>query len=135
MKKWTMFALWNEMKMLNTKKCRCPVDREIMGEFEYSVSKTTALVSTSLNSFPSSLNKLACFCIFIMLECFTTKLFIVGLMFVRLELTRVERYTVPKLWCSNCSDVRQELTLIPSPGNTKGGSITVPLTSCLTGLG
>ena len=22
----------------------------------------------------------------------------------------------------------------PSPGNTKGGSITVPLTSCLTGL-
>ncbi len=24
--------------------------------------------------------------------------------------------------------------LIPQPGNTKGGSITVPLTSCLTGL-
>jgi hypothetical protein len=25
-------------------------------------------------------------------------------------------------------------TLYPEPGNTKGGSITVPLTSCLTGL-
>jgi len=26
------------------------------------------------------------------------------------------------------------MTLTPAPGNTKGGSITVPLTSCLTGL-
>jgi hypothetical protein len=26
------------------------------------------------------------------------------------------------------------LTLSESPGNTKGGSITVPLTSCLTGF-
>jgi hypothetical protein len=26
------------------------------------------------------------------------------------------------------------LAVIDGPGNTKGGSITVPLTSCLTGL-
>jgi hypothetical protein len=31
---------------------RCPIDREIMGEFEYSVSKTTALVHFQAHKFP-----------------------------------------------------------------------------------
>jgi hypothetical protein len=30
----------------------CPIDREIMGEFEYSVSKTTALVHFQAHKFP-----------------------------------------------------------------------------------
>jgi hypothetical protein len=35
----------------------------------------------------------------------------------------------------NCSaNDGDEMELMAKPGNTKGGSITVPLTSCLTGL-
>jgi hypothetical protein len=41
--------------------------------------------------------------------------------------------------CTQCCGTLEELkgvheTLMPKAGNTKGGSITLPLTSCLTGL-
>jgi hypothetical protein len=48
----------------------------------------------------------------------------------------IEAYpsTVPR-WISTLSRLLGTTTLgITTPGNTKGGSITVPLTSCLTGL-
>jgi hypothetical protein len=45
-------------------------------------------------------------------------------------LTRFEQISkkkmLPNIWCKAFLSAR--------PGNTKGGSITVPLTSCLTGL-
>ncbi len=34
----------------------------------------------------------------------------------------------------NVASMRKCQTLFPQAGNTKGGSIAVPLTSCLTGL-
>ncbi len=37
--------------------------------------------------------------------------------------------------CKCCKSCYRERVLKCKPGNTKGGSITVPLTSCLTGLG
>ncbi len=40
-----------------------------------------------------------------------------------------------KSWYSNyCLHFSKRTVAIDEPGNTKGGSITVPLTSCLTGL-
>jgi hypothetical protein len=37
-------------------------------------------------------------------------------------------------WHNNCLQPRQLNQASAQPGNTKGGSVTVPLTSCLTGL-
>ncbi len=56
-----------------------------------------------------------------------------------------EKYALKKSKCGNIKEMlKVAFTLaffeetcskmLPQPGNTKGGSITVPLTSCLTGL-
>merc|ERR1711868_180349 len=41
---------WSDQDLINTE--GCPVDNEIMGEFEYSASKTTALVRFQAHKFP-----------------------------------------------------------------------------------
>ncbi len=41
---------WSEQRLLD--EAGCPVEREIMGEFEYSGSKTTALVHFQAHKFP-----------------------------------------------------------------------------------
>merc|ERR1712066_319220 len=41
---------WSDQSLINTE--GCPVDEEIMGEFEYSASKTTALVRFQAHKFP-----------------------------------------------------------------------------------
>jgi len=41
---------WSDQDLINTE--GCPVDEEIMGEFEYSASKTTALVRFQAHKFP-----------------------------------------------------------------------------------
>merc|ERR1719333_814777 len=41
---------WSDQELINTE--GCPVDDEIMGEFEYSASKTTALVRFQAHKFP-----------------------------------------------------------------------------------
>jgi len=41
---------WNEQELINDD--GCPVDSEIMGEFEYSAGKTTALVHFQAHKFP-----------------------------------------------------------------------------------
>jgi len=41
---------WSDQSLINTE--GCPVDDEIMGEFEYSASKTTALVRFQAHKFP-----------------------------------------------------------------------------------
>lgn len=41
---------WSEQKLINSE--GCPVEEEIMGEFEYSSSKTTALVHFQAHKFP-----------------------------------------------------------------------------------
>ena len=41
---------WSDQDLINTE--GCPVDDEIMGEFEYSASKTTALVRFQAHKFP-----------------------------------------------------------------------------------
>ena len=41
---------WSDQSLINSE--GCPVDDEIMGEFEYSASKTTALVRFQAHKFP-----------------------------------------------------------------------------------
>ena len=41
---------WSDQSLINSE--GCPVDEEIMGEFEYSASKTTALVRFQAHKFP-----------------------------------------------------------------------------------